>query len=73
MDLVKMKGWRLCQGREGIWVWHSACIEVPDDERGVSQHSWLPMDKYYVCILCEEKMPDEIQTLTILYTHGRGG
>ena len=69
--LFTLDHWHLCEVRleltNVLWVWHEGCKACPDDEQGMNQESWLPMDDNPVCILCLMTLPDEIQALVTLY------
>jgi hypothetical protein len=68
--LFTVNGWALYSDSgipKMIWVWHTACNEIPNDDANVNQHSWLTMDDHYRCIMCEKVMPDELVTVLVLY------
>jgi hypothetical protein len=70
LSLFTQEGWTLYSDSglpPMLWVWHTACKEVPNDDGNMNQHSWLAMDDEYKCILCEKMMPDELVTVLVLY------
>lgn len=68
--LFELGPWQICESKKGVWVWHTVCSDMPENEADINQESWLPADDRAQCIVCKDMLPDEVLALFILYTNG---
>ena len=78
LPLFKGDGWDIYDGGQDmyphrdlvIFANHRTCRKIGSKDRDIMNSWWLG-DLEQRCILCEAKVPDNIQALVTLYVYGK--